>query len=73
MKSENESFIKNRLIYDSGYIDFIKDLAKMEGNHSLLDVLDGLNINRDYEDPKHIDVDFIEVEPNKPTNPDLNK
>ena len=73
MKSENESFIKNRLIYDSGYIDFIKDLAKMEGNHSLLDVLDGLNINRDYEDPKQIDVDFIEVEPNKPTNPDLNK
>ena len=45
----------------------------MEGNHSLLDVLDGLNINRDYEDPKQIDVDFIEVEPNKPTNPDLNK
>jgi hypothetical protein len=36
IKNENESFIKNRLIYDSGYIDFIKELSRLEGNSSLL-------------------------------------
>jgi hypothetical protein len=46
VNNENEAFIKNRLIYDSGYIDFIKELAKKEGNRHLLDVLDGLNIPR---------------------------
>lgn len=71
VKNENESFVKNRLIYDSGYIDFIRDLAKIEGNSSLLDILDTLNVSKyTYESSyTQIDVDaFI-----GPSNVDAQK
>ena len=57
VKNENESFIKNRLIYDSGYIDFIKELAKMEGNSSVLEILDSLNISKYTYDSSSAQID----------------
>lgn len=44
VKRENENFIKNKLIYDEGYIDFIKNMMLIQGNHSLGGILDTLKV-----------------------------
>ena len=39
----------NRLVYDSNYIDFIKQLSRFENCSSIIDLLDSLNYHRSSE------------------------
>lgn len=46
IQEENENFVLNRLIYDSNFIDFIKELSSFENCNSILSVLDSLRYYR---------------------------
>ena len=46
VKKENENFVLNRLVYDSNYIDFIKELSRFENCGSIVSVLDSLTYYR---------------------------
>ena len=43
---ENENFVLNRLVYDSNYIDFIKELSRFENNGNIITILDSLKYYR---------------------------